>query len=72
MAQGTIVRVNLERGFGFIQPDTGSQDLFFHASAVEGATFEEVREGQRVTFEQVEDPRNPGRQRAEAVRLASD
>ncbi len=47
MAQGTIVRVNLERGFGFIQPDTGSQDLFFHASALEGITIEAVREGQR-------------------------
>jgi CspA family cold shock protein len=72
MSQGTIVRVNLERGFGFVKADTGGQDLFFHASAPEGVTFVEVREGQRVAFAQVEDPRNPGRGRAEAVRLTGD
>ena len=72
MAQGTIVQVNLDRGFGFIKPDTGGQDLFFHATALEGVTFEEVREGQRVAYEAGQDPRNPGRERAEAVRLTSD
>ena len=72
MPQGTIVRVNLDRGFGFIKPDTGGQDLFFHANAVEGVTFEELREGQRVAFEAGEDPRNPGRARAEVVRLSND
>ena len=69
MAQGTIVRVNLDRGFGFIKPDTGGQDLFFHANAVEGVAFDELREGQRVEFESGEDPRNPQRSRAEHVRV---
>ncbi len=72
MPHGTIVRVNVDRGFGFIRPDAGRQDLFFHATALEGVTFEELREGQRVEYEAGEDPRNPGRERAAAVRLTGD
>lgn len=68
MAQGTIQRINSDRGFGFIAPDGGNKDLFFHRSAVEGGSFEQLREGQRVTFEQGADPRDPGRMRAEHVR----
>lgn len=68
MAQGTIQRINSDRGFGFIAPDGGNKDLFFHRSAVEGGSFEQLREGQRVTFEQGADPRDPGRTRAEHVR----
>jgi CspA family cold shock protein len=48
MAEGTIKR-KTDRGFGFI--DTGKgKDLFFHMSAVEGATFDDLREGQRVSY----------------------
>ena len=48
MAEGTIKRLT-DRGFGFI--DTGSdKDLFFHASSVEGVGFEELQEGQRVSY----------------------
>ncbi len=48
MAEGTIKRLT-DRGFGFI--DTGSEkDLFFHSSTVEGVSFEELQEGQRVSF----------------------
>jgi CspA family cold shock protein len=69
MTQGTIKTLRDDRGFGFIKPDSGSQDLFFHSSAVEYPTFDELREGQRVEFEAGEDPRSPTRQRAEHVRL---
>ena len=48
MSEGTIKR-KTDRGFGFI--DTGSgRDLFFHMSAVEGASFDDLHEGQRVSF----------------------
>ncbi|HEX5505681.1 MAG TPA: cold shock domain-containing protein [Thermomicrobiales bacterium] len=70
MAQGTIKTIREDRGFGFIAADGESTDLFFHSSAVESPTFEELREGQRVEFQAGTDPRNPGRMRAEHVRLS--
>ena len=70
MTQGTIKTIQNDRGFGFILPDNGTQDLFFHHTAVEETTFNELREGQRVEFEPGSDPRNPSRQRATHVRLA--
>ena len=69
MAQGTIKSLRNDRGFGFIAPDGGSQDLFFHSSAVERPTFDELREGQRVEYQSGQDPRNPSRSRAEHVRV---
>ena len=70
MTHGTIKTVREDRGFGFITPDNGNSDLFFHHTAVEEPTFEELREGQRVQFEPGQDPRDPSRQRATHVRLA--
>ena len=72
MTQGTIKSIRDDRGFGFIAPDGGSQDLFFHSSAVQGRTFDELREGQRVEFESGTDPRNPGRSRAENVQVIEE
>ena len=68
MAQGTIKTIRDDKGFGFIKPDGGSQDIFFHSSAVEGGTFDQLREGDRVEFTEGSDPRNPSRSRAEHVR----
>jgi cold shock protein len=48
MAEGTIKR-KVDRGFGFIRTNE-DRDLFFHMSAVSGATFDELREGQRVSY----------------------
>jgi CspA family cold shock protein len=64
VAEGTIKRLT-DKGFGFISTGSG-KDLFFHSSALEGVTFEELREGQRVTFTEGEGPKGP---RAESVRL---
>ena len=62
MAEGTIKRLT-DKGFGFI--DTGTnKDMFFHLSSLEGCTFEELREGQRVTYEEGHGPKGP---RAEKV-----
>jgi CspA family cold shock protein len=62
MAEGVIKRLT-DKGFGFI--DAGGKDLFFHRSAVEGAQFEELREGQRVSFTEGQGPKGP---RAEKVK----
>jgi CspA family cold shock protein len=63
MAEGTIKRLT-EKGFGFI--DTGSgKDMFFHMSALEGIRYEDLREGQRVSYTEGHGPKGP---RAENVR----
>jgi CspA family cold shock protein len=51
MAQGTVKWFNAQKGFGFIQPDTGSKDVFVHISAVEAAGLRGLNEGQKVTFD---------------------
>ena len=56
MASGTIKKIVGDRGFGFIQQAEGD-DLFFHRSAVTGTTFEQLTEGQAVTYEKAMDPR---------------
>ncbi len=48
MAEGTIKRLT-DKGFGFINTG-GAKDLFFHSSSLEGVSFDDLREGQRVTF----------------------
>lgn len=66
MATGTIQSIRTERGFGFIRPENGSSDneLFFHHSAVADHGFDNLREGQRVSYEEGADPRDPKRRRA--------
>ena len=57
MAEGTIKRLT-DKGFGFI--DVGSsKDLFFHSSSVDGGGFDELREGQRVTFNEARGEKGP-------------
>ncbi|MCL4123069.1 UNVERIFIED_CONTAM: hypothetical protein GTU68_010645 [Idotea baltica] len=64
MAEGTIKRVTT-KGFGFIENESGT-DMFFHSSAVEGTTYEELSEGQRVSYNLGQGPKGP---RAENVRV---
>ena len=64
MPEGTIKRVT-DKGFGFIENVTG-KDMFFHSSALEGARYEELREGQRVSYNVGQGPKGP---HAENVRL---
>ncbi len=63
MAEGTIKRLT-DKGFGFIATGTG-KDLFFHQSACEGVRFEDLREGQKVSFSEGQGPKGP---RAENVK----
>jgi CspA family cold shock protein len=50
MAQGTVKWFNAEKGFGFITPDEGGNDLFVHHSAIESQGFRTLDEGQRVSY----------------------
>jgi CspA family cold shock protein len=51
MATGTVKWFNSQKGYGFIQPDDGSKDVFVHISAVESAGMRGLVEGQKVSFE---------------------
>ena len=51
MAIGTVKFFNTTKGFGFIQPEDGSKDVFVHITAVERAGLHSLREGQKVSFE---------------------
>lgn len=68
MASGSIKTVT-DRGFGFIRPDGGGEDLFFHRSALDGVDFDQVRSGDRVTYTAEADARQRG-MRATSVRRA--
>jgi CspA family cold shock protein len=57
MAEGSIKKLT-DKGFGFINTGTG-KDLFFHSSAVQGTTFNELREGQQVTYTEGRGPKGP-------------
>jgi CspA family cold shock protein len=55
MATGTVKWFNPTKGFGFIQPESGDKDVFVHISAVEQAGMGTLNEGQRVSYDVVEE-----------------
>jgi len=67
MASGTIKALVADRGFGFIRPDGGSVDVFFHCSVLGGVGMDEIDVGDQVTFEDEAAP--DGRRRAARVDL---
>jgi CspA family cold shock protein len=69
MATGTVKWFNPQKGFGFIQPDDGSRDVFVHISAVERAGMSDLREGQKLNFDIVADKRT-GKSSAGNLRAA--
>jgi len=54
---GTVKWFNDQKGYGFIQPDDGSEDVFVHISAVERAGMHTLKEGQKVAFDLQKDPK---------------
>lgn len=69
MNTGTVKFFNMTKGFGFIQPDNGSTDVFVHISAVQRAGMQSLVEGQKVSFEVVRDNRS-GKSSAENISAA--
>ena len=57
MALGTVKWFNDSKGFGFITPDDGGDDLFAHFSAIAEAGYKSLKEGQRVSFEVTDGPK---------------
>jgi cold shock protein len=51
MTTGTVKWFNATKGYGFIQPDDGSKDVFVHVSAVERSTLGSLQEGQKIAFD---------------------
>jgi CspA family cold shock protein len=66
VVKGTIKRLVSDKGFGFVAAQDGTE-YFFHRSACTGVRFDELREGQSVSFEKGEGPKGP---RAERVQLS--
>ncbi|TNC72256.1 cold-shock protein [Rubellimicrobium roseum] len=66
--RGVVKWFNATKGFGFIQPDTGGDDIFVHISAVEQAGLRDLREGQAVTYD-IERDRRSGKSAATNLRL---
>jgi CspA family cold shock protein len=69
MAVGTVKWFNEQKGFGFIQPDNGGNDVFVHISAVERAGMRGLAEGQKVSYEMETDKRS-GKQSAGSLQAA--
>jgi cold shock protein len=69
MFHGTVKWFNAQKGFGFIQPDDGGKDVFVHISAVEQAGMRDLSEGQKLSYDVIDDPRS-GKASAGKLQLA--
>ena len=59
MASGTVKWFSDRKGYGFITPDDGGQDVFVHRSSIRGTDFRSLREGERVSYELGEGRKGP-------------
>lgn len=69
MPNGTVKWFNAQKGFGFIQPEEGGADVFVHITALQAAGLQHLNDGQKVTYDLVEDRR--GKTAAGNLKLAN-
>jgi len=67
MPQGTVKWFNGEKGYGFIRPDDGGEDLFVHYSGIEGGGFRSLEEGDKVSYEVTQGKKGPQAQNVSKV-----
>jgi cold shock protein len=70
MQTGIVKWFNAQKGFGFIQPDSGGNDVFVHVSAIERAGLRGLAEGQKISYEIVADSRS-GKSSADRLEVAA-
>jgi len=70
MPEGTVKWFNAEKGYGFIQPDDGSEDVFVHHTGIAGGGFKSLDEGEKVTYEVSQGRKGP--QAGGVSKIASD
>lgn len=68
MNKGTVKWFNAEKGFGFLSNDEGGEDVFVHFSAIQMDGYKSLNEGQKVTFDVEQDPKNSSKMRAVNVK----
>ncbi len=64
MNNGTVKWFNEDKGYGFISNDNGGDDVFVHFSSIQGSGFKTLKEGQKVSYETEQDPKNSSKLRA--------
>jgi CspA family cold shock protein len=67
MPTGTVKWFSDDKGYGFITPDDGSQDVFVHHSAIQSEGFRTLAEGAKVTYESEDGPKGPAAQSVQPV-----
>lgn len=69
MSNGTVKWFNNDKGYGFIEVDEGGNDVFVHFSSIMIDGFKTLKEGQKVTFDIEDDPKNENKKRAANVQI---
>lgn len=69
MNTGTVKWFNADKGFGFVSPDDGSEDIFVHFSAIQGDGYKSLSENQKISFDKEPDPKNSSKMRAVNVQV---
>ena len=72
MANGTVKWFNNGKGYGFIENEEGGEDIFVHFSSIQIEGFKTLKEGQKVTFDVEDDPKNEDKKRAANVQVVED